>query len=185
MEWSDVTSAIGSAAPIVGSLLGGPAGGAVGSLVASALGVDNSPDAVNQALQQNPEAFTKLRQLEQEHAREMRRMSLEAETSRLAEINKTMRAELASDSAFKSSWRPLFGYGAAVTWVGQVGAIIYAVVVYPGEASRIIEALGALTGMWGIALAVLGVNINKRSHDKQVKAGQKPGGLLQAITGNK
>jgi len=39
----------------------------------------------------------------------------------------------------------------------------------------------ALTPMWGIALAVLGVNVHKRSQDKQVAAGQAPSGILNAI----
>jgi hypothetical protein len=36
---------------------------------------------------------------------------------------------------------------------------------------------------WAVALSVLGVNVAKRSQDKQVTAGQQPGGgLLGAIT---
>ena len=38
MEWKDVANVVGKAAPILGTLLGGPAGAAVGALVASALG---------------------------------------------------------------------------------------------------------------------------------------------------
>ena len=47
MQWSDITGFIGQAAPLLGGVLAGPAGAAAGRLVASALGVDSSPDAVH------------------------------------------------------------------------------------------------------------------------------------------
>ena len=63
-EWSDIGKLIGSAAPIVGTALGGPAGAAVGSLVAGLLGVDNEPDAVANAIKADPNIVVKLKQLE-------------------------------------------------------------------------------------------------------------------------
>jgi hypothetical protein len=38
--------------------------------------------------------------------------------------------------------------------------------------------------MWSVALAVLGVNVYKRSQDKEVDAGLKPG-VLAALMGHK
>lgn len=178
MNWGDIKNAIGKAAPIAGSLIGGKAGEAVGGMVASALGVENTPEAVDNALKNDPEAMIKLQAMEQEHAREMRSMLLESETAKLSEVNKTMRAEAAANDAFVRRWRPTFGYAVAVTWVMQSGAIAWAMVGSPENASSIINATTALTPMWGIALAVLGVNVHKRSQDKQVQAGQTPSGLL-------
>ena len=40
--WDKVKSLIGSSAPLIGTLIGGPVGTAVGGLVSSALGVDNT-----------------------------------------------------------------------------------------------------------------------------------------------
>jgi len=60
MNWSDIGTMVGKAAPMVGTLLGGPAGAAVGALVASALNVPNDPNAVNAALSTNPEALVKV-----------------------------------------------------------------------------------------------------------------------------
>lgn len=57
MDWKDLESVIGKAAPIVGGLLGGPMGAAAGGLVAGWLGVENTPDAVNNALAADPQAF--------------------------------------------------------------------------------------------------------------------------------
>jgi hypothetical protein len=66
--WSDVTSFIGAAAPVVGGLLGGPAGAAVGSLISKTLGVEEKPDAVIDALKNNPDALVKIKELENSKA---------------------------------------------------------------------------------------------------------------------
>lgn len=182
MKWSDIADVVGQAAPVVGTLLGGPAGGAVGGLVASALGVEAAPDKVKSAIEADPEAAVKLRTLEREHAREMRRMTIEAETARLAEVNRTMRAEAASNDPYVRRWRPTWGYVAALTWAVMVGGVVYAIVATPEYAAELINAVTALTPLWGVALGVLGINVAKRSQDKQIAAGHgPPQGLLSAI----
>lgn len=189
MEWRDVASTVGKVAPLVGGALGGPAGAAVGRLAAGVLGVESSPQALSKAAS-DPEAANKLRQLELDHKEQLTRMTLEAETARLGEINKTMRAETDSNDAYVRRWRPTYGYFTAAAWFVQMTGItvILGLVAYrdPGELATVVGALGtvltALMGLWGIALAVLGVNISKRSQDKQVAAGQQPpGGFMGAI----
>lgn len=64
MDWKSVGSAVADAAPLLGAALGGPAGGLVGGLVALALGADKDPEAVTRALQANPDAMVKLREVE-------------------------------------------------------------------------------------------------------------------------
>jgi hypothetical protein len=181
MEWSDISGAVANATPALGSALAGPAGGAVGGLIASALGSKESPDAVSQALESNPEAAAKLQALEQEHQREIRSMTLEAETQRIKQINKTMRAELGADSGYRAGWRPTFGYAAALAWVAQIGGVVYAMVANPEYAADLINSITALTPMWSVALAVLGVNIRQRSRDKEVAAGGKSSGMFDGI----
>ena len=183
MDWSDIGSMLGKAAPVVGTLLGGPAGGAVGGLISQALGTDAEPDKVAQMLDQDPAAYERIKKLEQEHERELRQMMLEAETSKLTQVNKTMRAEAASNDAYVRRWRPTFGYLTAIAWALQSVAIAWVFIENPEQSGQIAQAIGALTPMWGVALAMLGINVAKRSEDKQVSAGQKPaGGLIQAIT---
>lgn len=190
MNWSDVGGMVAKAAPLVGSILGGPAGGAVGGLVAKALGSEATPEAAAEALKADPEALERVRKLEMENERELTRMHLESETARLTQVNKTMRAEAASDDAYVRRWRPTFGYAVALAWViqalGIIGASLYAAIASPTEAGPIINAVGnmvsALGMQWAVALSVLGVNVAKRSQDKQVAAGQQPeGGLLGAL----
>lgn len=178
MNWKDLAADVSKFAPAIGGALGGPAGGAVGTVLASVFGAENNAQAVSEAIQADPQAAAKLKAAEMDHAAEMRRMVLEAETSRLGEINKTMRAELATDGKYKTWWRPTFGYLAAGTWTIQGLAIVYAIIAQPAEAPRIIEAIAGLGMMWSVALGVLGVQINARSKDKQTATGQAPQGLL-------
>lgn len=62
--WDEIKELIGNSAPILGTLLGGPAGGAVGGLIAKALGTSNDPEAISEAIKNNPDAFVKLKELE-------------------------------------------------------------------------------------------------------------------------
>lgn len=180
-SWDGVKEVVGKAAPLLGSALG-PAGGAVGTLIAAALGTENTPDAVGAAIKADPQALLKLQQLEKEHERELTRMMLESETARLTEINKTMRVEAAANDGFVRRWRPTFGYMVALTWLIQSVAIAWAMVGSPENAAALINAVTALTPMWGIALSILGINISSRSRDKRVNAGQDGRGLLDKLT---
>ena len=67
ISWKDVGSVVGKAAPVLGTVLGGPVGtivGSAGALVASALGCEAQPDAVSEAVKNDPEAMLKLKELE-------------------------------------------------------------------------------------------------------------------------
>lgn len=64
MDWKDVAATAGKFAPLVGTLLGGPAGAAIGGLVAAALGTSNTPDAIKAAIATDPQAALKLAQWE-------------------------------------------------------------------------------------------------------------------------
>lgn len=62
--WDNIKELIGASAPVIGTLLGGPAGGAVGGLISKVLGVDNTPEAIELALMNNPDALLKIKELE-------------------------------------------------------------------------------------------------------------------------
>lgn len=196
MSWSDIGKQVANFAPIVGAALGGPAGGAVGTLIASALGVDNDPHAVQTALANDPEAFLKVQALQMEHRAELQRMVLAAETTRLAEVNATMRAEYSQDDKYVKRWRPTFGYAVTLTWTvqcfGIVGGLLYAIIERPENSGEILTAIssivGALSMQWGVALSVLGISVAQRSKDKQIAAGVVPapgvfGAVAQRIAG--
>jgi hypothetical protein len=75
MNWDKVKNVVSGIAPLIGSAFG-PAGTAVGALVAAALGVDNSPEQVLEAIKTDPEAALKLRALELEHKYDFERLQL-------------------------------------------------------------------------------------------------------------
>ena len=145
----------------------------------------DTPEAAREALQVDPAATAEMRARLQEIELE----AYKAETERLEIVNQTMRTEAVSSDPYVRRWRPHMGYWLTYTWVvvmvGIVAAVIYAVVAEPAAAGQIIqtigELLGAMTVMWSVALAVLGINVSSRSRDKQVAAGQKPVGVLDAL----
>lgn len=108
---------------------------------------------------------------------------LEENTKRLQATNETMRAEYASKSWYISGWRPTFGYIVAFSWLFMMVALGLTIISEPAKAPAIINAMASLSFMWGIALAVLGVNVQQRSKDKQLAAGQAPvPGILSTLT---
>jgi len=109
--WDSIKGTVGSVAPIAGSMLGGPAGGAVGSLIASALGVDDTPDAVAAAIKADPDAAVKIRQVE-----------AQLEQTRLEVRGQAIQAEAKGESWLQRNWRPLmmvwFGILVGGYWFG-------------------------------------------------------------------
>ncbi len=85
MSWQSIKDAVGKVAPLAGALLGGPAGASVGGLIASALGVENSPESVAAALG-NPDALVKLRELESTERQHLLQMQLETLRAELADV---------------------------------------------------------------------------------------------------
>lgn len=78
--WKTVAGKVASYAPMIGTILGGPVGaavGTVGSMVASAMGVEPTPVAVDNALKNNPEAAIKIRELEIAEAANIRQIAFE------------------------------------------------------------------------------------------------------------
>ncbi|MBV1843356.1 3TM-type holin [Photobacterium ganghwense] len=192
--WDNVKQLIGNTAPLIGSLIGGPAGGAIGSLVASALGVENSPGAIEAELRTNPDALLKLKQLEMAHEVQLRELAfrhaeLESEERRLqvTQQTATVQAEMASADPFVRRWRPTWGYTLCLSWALMFFGLFFVMIFHPTEAANVVNAIVALSPLVTVALGVLGVNIHKRSLDKQIAAGQMPLGLFagmrQAVKG--
>ena len=170
MEWKDIAGAISKAAPLVGTLIGGPAGAAVGGLVSAALGVENTPTAVEQALKSDPGAAVKLAQIESEQAVQLRSLAVTAEQNRLiaetaqaGAVNATMQAEAASEHWPTYSWRPFIGFAVAidlvvsviVVGVAYIGVIFFQ--VKPDLLAYIPAFLGSMAALVGVAVPILGI----------------------------
>lgn len=153
MEWKDVAGAVGKAAPLLGTLLGGPAGAALGGIVASVLGTSNSPDAVSQALAANPDAAVKLQALET--ARATRFQELAAEQA-LADLQaSTADRASARDREVKAGDTLTPRTLAFAVTVGFFGVLAWLLIVGKPDAGgdALLVMLGALGGAWSAIVA--------------------------------
>jgi len=179
MRWDHVAETVGKVAPVIGGALGGPAGAAVGGLAARVLGIGASPDELIQALG-DPDKAAKLRQIEQDHEREILSLTIEGERAQLAEINKTMRAELQADGWFKSGWRPALGWIFAGSLGAFAGAMVLTVVRDPHVVGDS-EFTGMLIWLFVTMGGALGLNVHERSKDKAMMLGKAPKTFMDAI----
>lgn len=141
-------------------------------------------DEVDDALSKN-EIDPEQLQRANRHIEEMARLRVKRETAMMAEINATMRAEVKSEDAYVRRWRPTFGYAVALTWTVQMAGLTYAVVMTPEFAGEILTAMTSLSVIWGVALSVLGINVAKRTRDKEIAAGELPRpGVMRRLAGS-
>jgi hypothetical protein len=172
VNWSDIGKNILGAAPIIGTLLGGPAGAAVGaaaSIVSSALGVEAKPDAFDAALKSDPDALAKVRQAELAQQTKLAELQVEAaknqlaaDTQRIQAVNATMQAEAKSEHWAVWFWRPFNGllFAPAIVAVYFVLPIVGVAVPHVPEVAW---------GMWG---GLLGVTAWHSGVQQRVEAGE-------------
>lgn len=156
MNWSDIGNMVGRAAPIVGTLLGGPAGAAVGALVASALNVPNDPNSVNTALAANPEALARVQELQINARVQLEQLAVTAENNRLQAEAAQYSAEAADrDSARKlASAQPHDIIRPAITVILLLGALSILVCIFSGLGLDALQnpvaasTISLLIGLW-------------------------------------
>lgn len=165
MNWSDIGNLVGRAAPVVGTLLGGPAGAAVGALVANALNVPNDPDSVNVALAANPEALARVQELQINARVQLEQLAVTAEQNRLQAQAAQYSAEAADrDSARKlAAQQPHDFVRPTLTFIMLGGSLFVVVAVLIGWANDVIRdptaalTVGTVLGLWlGMTKEVMG-----------------------------
>ncbi|MCM2130314.1 3TM-type holin [Larsenimonas rhizosphaerae] len=185
MNWTTIANTVASMAPTVGQALAGPAGHLVGQAVSRILGVENTPDAIHEALKTDPAAAVKLAELETqlkqstlEH--DTRRQEIEhgARTDQLKSINTTMQSELSSTDGFKSRWRSAIGWTMALSfgWISVMLGV--AIILDPSQLAEVMDGIVMLIVSMG---AVLGVNIRQVSVERMASMGQRPHSLMSSI----
>jgi len=155
-------------APTVGSLLGGSVGASVGGLISAALGVDNTPSAVNAAIANDPATLIKIKELENSHEQRLKELQVEElritslqETQVISDVNKTMQSEAASEHWPTYSWRPFIGF--CVGFNTAVAGLLIVVAYgsswggHPDGLAQLPSVLGALAGVNATALPILGI----------------------------
>jgi len=166
MDWSSIAGLVGKFAPTLGGLLGGAfgPGGAfigdkVGRVIAAALGVEATPEAVSEALQKDKNAVERLRILEETRGKEIAAQAdieikrLETNAAQATVINETIRAEAGKVSWWH--WRHLLGYVPVILGV-EVAALLPLVVLGRITATEASALVGILTPFLAIISGLLG-----------------------------
>lgn len=190
MNWKDAAEQVVKYAPAIASALGGPAAGGIAagasSMVSGLLGVEDSPAGLVAATQ-DPEKRKELIRLNNEHRERFERMRLEAEaaeaaekTARLAETQKTIRAELKHEGWFKSGWRPATGWVFAASVGGFVAVMAYSLTQDPSMIGDP-DFVAMVAWVFGTMGAALGINIRERSKDKARQVGAEPSSFMDRI----
>jgi len=165
VKWSDIGSMVGKAAPLVGTLLGGPAGATVGSLVAAALNVNSDPESVNAALVGNPDALIRIQELQVNAKIQLQQLAVTLETTRIQAEGAQYSAEAADrDSARKlAASQPNDLVRPTLTMITLGGSLFIVVAILMGWANEAITnvtaalTVGTVLGLWlGMTKEVMG-----------------------------
>jgi hypothetical protein len=147
----ETLSKITGAAPLIGSLLG-PGGAAAGTmikLIAGNLGVEETPQAVEAAIQNNPDALLKLKELEFTHRIELGKILLERDRLELSDKASARGREVEMTKATGKRDGNLY----ALAWLGILGYL--AIIIYligwglPKMTAEIALMVGNLIGIVG------------------------------------
>ena len=107
-NWKDIAGTVGRVAGTVAPLLGGPIGMAasIGAQIASAIGTDNRPDAVQRELIQNPEAALKLQQWAHEEREQIRQGNIRLQELELAQAQAELADIQNAREKHREHWMP-------------------------------------------------------------------------------
>lgn len=108
------------------------------------------------------------------HVEKMQEIEAGERRESIAQINESLRAEVASNDPYVRRMRPTFGYIIAVTWAAQMLAIAYVIVFETPQAALVIEAVQSLGTIWAVGLSVLGIYVYKRSEEKRMDVFSPP-----------
>jgi hypothetical protein len=158
LKWEDIKPFIAKAAPVVGTLVGGPAGPAVGALIASALGTEATPDAVMEKLKSDPDALLKIEKMERDERAHIREMELHTLQSELSDMQ-------SARDVHRSHWMPSVITLILAIMVMALGvALVFTVI--PGENKDMaVYLLGQITGTFTTAVAYW-IGTSRSSHEK-------------------
>lgn len=153
MDWKDVGAKIANVAPVLGGAVGGPAGAVAGKaikLIAGALGCEEKPAAVVSALQANPDALLKLKELETRHKEEIYRLTIQEQQIYLQDVANARAREAAY---INKIGRPDYNLY-FLAWVLVVGFFILIGMMFwkpvPNDASGVVFMLfGSLSSAFG------------------------------------
>ncbi|MDE7064957.1 MAG: hypothetical protein K2O70_05725 [Desulfovibrionaceae bacterium] len=150
MDWKDVGKTISKVAPILGTILGGPVGAAAGgaaSLIASLFGCEEDPAAVMQAIQNDPQAMIRLKELEVQHRADILKWKTAQIEAEIADRVGARQASVDGGDRTRLYWLTIF-------LVAVIFAFHYAVFFWgvgdnidSGMVDRLLGSMGTLLGI--------------------------------------
>lgn len=105
-DWTKVGQKLADIAPMLGTVVGGPAGTAIGAVIAATLGTANNPDAVLTAIANDPNAALKLKELELSENASLRAHALALAQNETALAGLELADQQQARTAHKDHWMP-------------------------------------------------------------------------------
>lgn len=143
MDWKKIVSTV---APILGTALGGPLGGMAVKAIGNALGLsDATEEAISTALAgAKPEDLLKLKQADQQFAKEMKALDVDLERIASADRDSARGMQKETRSRIPGMLAILITVGFFGILIGMMGGWLR-----PSENQALLILLGALAAAWG------------------------------------
>lgn len=176
IDWTKIAGPlIGAGATVLGTIVGGPTGAAVGKaaggVLAEVLGVPATPEAVAEAIENNPTAAKAATDTPG-----MAAAIAQAQAEIIQTINETYRLELQSESAYVRLARPTWLWCGCAVWT--VHGIVLGKALWFRDFD-VIRTIPDLTVFYGVMGAIVGVYAWQRSREK-IAGTSLPDALTQA-----
>lgn len=152
MNWQDIAKVIGAAAPLAGTLIGGPAGAAIGGLLASVLGTEATPDAIHAAIAADPEAALKLATFESDNKVKLQQMAFAHADNLVSAQTAAIQADVADRASAREREKAVKDVTpAALAWLVIIASMALAGAVVTGNVTKD----PALAGFAGTVIGVV------------------------------
>jgi len=145
MSWDSIKNLVSGVAPVLGTLVGGPAGAAAATILSSVLGTGKSPADIALAIS-DPEMLEKIRVYELQHIEKLQALQIEAEGIAMKD----------RDSARRMQMQTMSRTPAVLSTVVVIGffSVLYVIAIHGGDISEttrepLLVLLGALTAAFG------------------------------------
>lgn len=157
MDLKQIAGTVSKFAPLLGTALGGPvgtiAGGAV-KMIADALGCDATAGGISQAIANDPEAYIKLKELEDREKARLHEWNVEQLRAQLADVQSARAMQIAAlqqDDIFSKR----FIYYFAIAW--SLFACAFAIAAFwvhiPPENMRLVDTINGI--LWGALVSTM------------------------------